>query len=124
SYLQFDVDRSAAVRAGLSVQAIQSELRAQLEGSSAGMVFEPGRRTPIIVRGLENLRDDPGAFLQTQIATPDGGLVRAADVASVARREGPVKIDRENASRFAVIQAYVSGRDLVGFVKEAQANVA
>ena len=35
-----------------------------------------------------------------------------------------MKIDRENASRFAVIQAYVSGRDLVGFVKEAQANVA
>jgi cobalt-zinc-cadmium resistance protein CzcA len=35
-----------------------------------------------------------------------------------------LKIDRENASRFAVIQSNVEGRDLVGFVEEAQAAVA
>ncbi len=123
-YLQFDIDRAAAQRAGLPVQAVQAELRAQLEGTQAGVVFEPGRRTPILVRGPDALREDPAIFEQTQIATPDGGAVRAADIAQVQRREGPVKIDRENASRFAVIQAYVSGRDLVGFVKDAQANVA
>ncbi len=35
-----------------------------------------------------------------------------------------VKIDRENASRFALVQAFVGGRDLVGFVEDAQAAVA
>lgn len=50
--------------------------------------------------------------------------MRAADLAAISRVEGPVKIDRENASRFAVVQAYVTGRDLVGFVKDAQARVA
>ena len=88
------------------------------------MVFEQGKRTPILVRGPQDLREDPALFEQAQIATPDGGLLRAGDVARIERREGPVKIDRENASRFAVIQANVQGRDLVGFVKEAQANVA
>jgi cobalt-zinc-cadmium resistance protein CzcA len=124
TYLQLDVDRAAAVRVGLSAQALQQELRAQLEGAPAGVVFEQGKRTPILVRGPQTLREDPVLFEQAQIATPDGGVVRAGDVARVERREGPVKIDRENASRFAVIQAYVQGRDLVGFVKEAQANVA
>jgi cobalt-zinc-cadmium resistance protein CzcA len=124
TYLQLDVDRAAAVRVGLSAQALQQELRAQLEGAPAGVVFEQGKRTPILVRGPQDLREDPVLFEQAQIATPDGGVVRAGDVARVERREGPVKIDRENASRFAVIQAYVQGRDLVGFVKEAQANVA
>ncbi|ATC28462.1 efflux RND transporter permease subunit [Caulobacter vibrioides] len=124
TYLQLDVDRAAAVRAGLSAQALQQELRAQLEGAPAGVVFEQGKRTPILVRGPQDLREDPVLFEQAQIATPDGGLVRAGDVARIQRREGPVKIDRENASRFAVIQAYVQGRDLVGFVKEAQDNVA
>lgn len=123
-YLQFDVDRAAAVRAGLSVTQVQAELRAQLEGAPAGYVFEPGRRTPVVVRGDDSLRNDPQAFLQTQIATPSGGAVRAADLAQVVQREGPAKIDRENASRFAVVQAYVTGRDLVGFVKDAQAKVA
>ncbi|HJV43609.1 CusA/CzcA family heavy metal efflux RND transporter [Caulobacter sp.] len=124
TYLQLDVDRAAAVRAGLSAEALQQELRAQLEGAPAGVVFEQGKRTPILVRGPQELREDPVLFEQAQIATPDGGLLRAGDVARVERRQGPVKIDRENASRFAVIQAYVQGRDLVGFVKEAQANVA
>lgn len=124
TYLQLDVDRAAAVRAGLSAEALQQELRAQLEGAPAGVVIEPGKRTPILVRGPQALREDPALFEQAQIATPDGGLLRAGDVARVERREGPVKIDRENASRFAVVQAYVQGRDLVGFVTEAQANVA
>ena len=124
TYLQLNLDRAAAVRAGLSAAALQRELRAQLEGAPAGVVFEQGQRTPILVRGPEDLRQDPALFEQAQIATPDGGLLRAGDVARVERRLGPVKIDRENASRFAVIQAYVQGRDLVGFVKEAQANVA
>jgi cobalt-zinc-cadmium resistance protein CzcA len=35
-----------------------------------------------------------------------------------------VKVDRENASRYAVVQANVSGRDLVGFVEEAKQAVA
>jgi cobalt-zinc-cadmium resistance protein CzcA len=44
-------------------------------------------------------------------------------VAKVERTAGPVKIDRENASRFAMVQAYVSGRDLVGYVDDAQKAV-
>jgi len=58
-----------------------------------------------------------------QLAAGDGGLVRVGEVADVRRTAGPVKIDRENASRFAIVQAYVSGRDLVGFVEEAQTLV-
>ncbi len=123
-YLQFDMDRGAAGRAGLSIAAVQAELRAQIEGSPAGVVFEPGRRTPVLLRGPEDARSAPERIQNLEIATPDGGYARAADLAAVSRVEGPVKIDRENASRFAVVQAYVTGRDLVGFVKDAQARVA
>jgi len=35
-----------------------------------------------------------------------------------------VRIDHENASRFAMVQVAVEGRDLAGFVQEAQALVA
>ena len=47
-----------------------------------------------------------------------------SDVARVTRTEGPVKLEHENGSRFALIQAFVSGRDLVGFVDEAKADLA
>jgi cobalt-zinc-cadmium resistance protein CzcA len=45
-------------------------------------------------------------------------------VAAVRRVEGPVKLEHENGSRFALVQAFVSGRDLVGYVEEAKADVA
>jgi cobalt-zinc-cadmium resistance protein CzcA len=44
-------------------------------------------------------------------------------MAQVNRTEGPVKLDHENGSRFALVQAFVSGRDLVGYVDEAKTAV-
>lgn len=123
-YLQISVDRLLTGRTGLSVTKLEDELRSVLEGTSAGLVAEPGRRTNIAIRGERSVREAPEIFSQTQLAAGDGGLVRISDVARLERVAGPVKIDRENASRFAVVQAYVKGRDLVGFVDEAQRSVA
>jgi cobalt-zinc-cadmium resistance protein CzcA len=39
------------------------------------------------------------------------------------RSEGPVQISHEKAQRYAVVMANVQGRDLVGFVQEAQSKV-
>ncbi len=123
-YMQIDVDRLTAGRTGLSVTRLQDELRSIIEGAPAGLVAEPGRRTNIVIRGTPSVREDPNVFAVTQFAAGDGGLVRVGDVARLERVAGPIKIDRENASRFAVVQAYVSGRDLVGFVEDAQRAVA
>ena len=123
SYLQLDLDRSVAGDAGVSLEAVQSELRARIEGLPAGEIYEPGRRTPVVIRGAGAQGEDPAVIGRVEVATPSGGLVRIEDLARIERREGPVKIDRENGSRFAVIQAYVTGRDLVGFVDEAQQRI-
>jgi cobalt-zinc-cadmium resistance protein CzcA len=55
---------------------------------------------------------------------PDGGRARLADLARIDRVSGPVKVDREDGARFAVVQANVGGRDLVGYVADAQTRVA
>ncbi|MGQ0456266.1 MAG: efflux RND transporter permease subunit [Hyphomicrobium sp.] len=123
-YLQINVDRLSSGRTGLSVSVLQDQLRSVIEGAPAGLVSEPGRRTNVVVRGSESVRESPELFSQTQLAAGDGGLVRVGDIAKLERVAGPVKIDRENASRFAIIQAYVTGRDLVGFVEDAQKAVA
>jgi len=44
-----------------------------------------------------------------------------AAVARLERVDGPVRIEREDAARYVTIRANVRGRDLVGFVEEAQA---
>ena len=122
-YLKIAVDRLAAGRFGLNVDAIQNDLKALLEGRTVGTVIEQGRRTPIVLRGPASLRNSPADFAALRLSLPDGGSVPLAEVAKIERIGGPVKVDRENAQRYVVIQSNVRDRDLVGFVEDAKAAV-
>jgi len=123
-YLQVAPDRLQAGRLGLNVEDIQDALRTEVEGQRAGVVIEGNRRTPVIVRGAEATRLSPAEFAALRITTKEGKSVPLASVAKLERADGPVKIDREMGSRYSVVIANVSGRDLVGFVEEAKAAVA
>ena len=123
-YLKIVVDRLAAGRFGLNVDDVQNDLKALLEGRNVGTVIEQGRRTPVILRGPESLRASPADFEALRLSLPGGGSVPLASVAKIARIDGPVKVDRENAQRYVVVQSNVRDRDLVGFVDDARAAVA
>ncbi|PEQ14058.1 cytochrome-c peroxidase [Novosphingobium sp. PC22D] len=123
-YLQLRIDRAAAGRYGMPVDMLQDAMRSQVEGVHAGIVAEGQKRVPIVIRGDEALRSDPVRFTDVMVRTPAGVTARASDMAQIERVEGPVKLDHENGSRYALVQAFVSGRDLVGYVDEAQAAVA
>jgi len=123
-YLQIDIDRLAAGRFGLNVDDIQNDLRALIEGKALGVVVEPGRRTPLLLRGADALRDSAVTFSDLRLTTVHGESVPLSAVATIRRTDGPVKVEHENATRMAVVQSNVHGRDLVGFVDEARQAVA
>ncbi|MDE2563759.1 MAG: efflux RND transporter permease subunit [Sphingomonadales bacterium] len=123
-YMRIDVDRAAAGRVGMPVDQFEDALRAQVEGLHAGVVAEGQKRVPIVIRGDESVRSDPVRFADLQLHTPAGMTARASDIARIERTVGPVKLDHENGSRYALVQAFVSGRDLVGYVDDAKAAVA
>ncbi len=122
-YLQVRVDREAAGRLGLDSQHVQADLRRWVEGRPIGIVHEEGRRTPLVIRGGAALRADPEAFAALRVSTADGQSVPLQSIARLERTDGPVKVDREQGQRYVVVQTNVAGRDLVGFVEEAQAKV-
>ncbi|MEQ8496944.1 MAG: CusA/CzcA family heavy metal efflux RND transporter, partial [Gammaproteobacteria bacterium] len=124
AYLTTRIDPTRAGRLGVDVATIEDELRARVEGRRAGTVIENDRRIPILVRGSETLRADPARFTRASIVNRGGMRVPLSEVADIERVQGPVKVGRENASRYAVVQANVSGRDLVGFVEDARERVA
>ena len=122
-YLRVIVDRMAAGRYGLSVEDVQDVLRTQVEGMRAGTVIENGMRTPLIVRGPEMVRLSPTEFAALHVTTASGDSVPLTSLAQLERTNGPVKIDRELGSRYSVVIANVTGRDLVGFVEDAKSVV-
>ncbi len=122
-YLQIRIDRMAAGRLGLSITEIESILLAQLEGKQLGVVQEGQRRTPILIRGSQDLRASPADFGNLMLTLPNGTNVPLSAVAKIEREEGPVKVDRERGARLVVVTANVRDRDLVSFVEEAKQRV-
>lgn len=122
-YLQIKIDRAAAGRLGLDITEIESILLSQLEGKQLGVVQEGQRRTPVLVRGSQDLRNSPADFNNLMLTLPNGTNVPLSAVAKVVREEGPVKVDRERGARLVVVTANVRDRDLVGFVEEAKQRV-
>lgn len=123
-YLELDLDRAAAGRFGMPIDSFVDSLRAQVEGIDAGVIVEGQARVPVVIRGGDDIRDDPARFSELQLRTPGGTLARVSDMATLTKIEGPVRINHENGLRYALVQAFVSGRDLVGYVDDAKAAAA
>ena len=135
SFLNVEVERTAAARYGLSVGDVQEVVAMAVGGRGAGLVYEGDRRFDIVVRLPDELRNDPDALRALPIPLParpatvagQARQVRTIPLAQVARFEfveGPNQISRENGKRRIVVQANVRGRDIGSFVEEAQARVA
>ncbi len=117
------VDRAAVARLGLNVDDVLSVIRLAIGGGEAGKVFEQQRRFDIAVRYGAPFRSTPEDIARALVPTPSGGRVPVSQVASVEVLDGPKQISREANQRRIVVQANVDGRDLGGFVAEAQAAV-
>lgn len=123
-YYRVAIDRLAAGRLGLNVEDIGNTLRSQIEGQQLGIVIEDGRRTPLVMRGANDIQRSPALFAALTLPLQNGQSVPLPAVAKLERVDGPVKVDRENGQRMVVVRSNVHERDLVGFVDEAKAAVA
>ena len=119
-YLKLTVDRMKAGRLGLDVEMIEDLLRAQLEGLPVGTIYKDIRRIPLLLKAPKDVSEAELNFLNLEIPLDSGKSVQLNQVVKVAHVDGPVSINREMGKRYAVVIAYIEGRDLVGFVEEAR----
>ncbi|MES2750364.1 MAG: CusA/CzcA family heavy metal efflux RND transporter [Pseudomonadota bacterium] len=123
-YFTVKVDRAKAGRLGLNATDVQDALRVWVDGKRVGIVLEGAVRTPIVIRGEAGLRTSVEDLTHTPIVLPGGGTVELSQLADIQVEDGPIQVIREDGQRFATVLANVEGRDLVGFVSDAQAAVA
>ncbi len=123
--LTVEPDREALARYGANVADVQELVATAVGGRDAGQIFEGDARYDIVVRLPEAVRTDPDALARLPMTLGErGGYVPLSEVAQIRRTLGPNQISRENGKRRIVITANVRGRDLGGFVTEAQSMVA
>jgi len=115
--------RDALARYGVTLATLQSVVSTALGGQEVGQVFEGDARYDIVVRLPEAQRSDLTALERLPIALPDGGTAPLAELADLVIAPGPNQISREDGKRRIVVTANVRGRDLGGFVADAQTAV-
>jgi cobalt-zinc-cadmium resistance protein CzcA len=118
------VDRDAIARYGLNVADVQDVIETAIGGKSATSLWEGERHFDVAVRLTEASRATLERIPDIRVATPEGVQVPLAQLATVEVGRGQAAIDREANMRFVGIKCNVRGRDLGGFVAEAQRRVA
>ena len=121
--LVLKVNRQEAARYGINADEILEVVQAGIGGKAVSTLIDGVRRFDIAVRLDTPFRDSPQAIANIPIRTQDGALVPLSRVASIEMDEGYSFVRREQLQRYAVIQMDVKGRDVDGFVKEAETRI-
>ena len=124
SYLDFDIDRAAAARFGLTVGDVQDVIQTAVGGMNVSTTVEGLERYPINLRYPRELRDSPKDLEQILVATPAGGQVPLGQLAEIELRQGPPGIKSENARPNAWVYVDLRGIDVGTWVENARKEVA
>ncbi|MDR1494364.1 MAG: CusA/CzcA family heavy metal efflux RND transporter [Planctomycetaceae bacterium] len=120
--LQIQVRRDQLARYGVPVNEVL-ELVESIGGKSVGEIIEGEPRFPLVVRLPEKYRDDPKMLAEIPVLLPSGEQIPLGRLTTIEVIEGASTISREWGQRRITISANVRGRDLGGFVKEAQTKI-
>ena len=124
-YLNVEPDRAQLARYGLMITDVQDVIATALGAEAVTTTVEGRERYTVSIRYPRDLRSDPQS-IATQVLIPlgNGGTVPLGEVARVALSKGPATIRTENAQLAAYIYVDLRGRDLGGYVADAQKAVA
>lgn len=149
NYLEIEIDRERAARYGVRMDDLGEAIETALGGMTVTTTVEGRRRFPVRVRYARDFRTDAesiGEVLVTAMgsASEMGAAMGSApamgpapaspppaalggprqiplrEVATIRLVDGPSMIKSENGLLRSYVQLNVRGRDVVGFVEEAQ----
>jgi Cu(I)/Ag(I) efflux system membrane protein CusA/SilA len=123
-YLSIEPDRLALARYGLTVGEVQEVISSALGGETITTTVEGRERYGVITRYPRELRSDPDSIAREVLVPVMGGaLIPLGQMARVVLEKGPPGIRTENALLSAYIFVDIRGRDIGGYVADAQKAV-
>ncbi|MDF1578215.1 MAG: efflux RND transporter permease subunit [Desulfobulbales bacterium] len=124
NYLDFNIDRRAVARYGLTVGDVQDIIQSALGGMNVTTTVEGLERYPVNIRYQRDFRDDLPALRRLLVPLKDGSHIPIAQVAEISISKGPPSIKSENSRRTAWIYVDITGIDIGTYVKQARRAVA
>jgi Cu(I)/Ag(I) efflux system membrane protein CusA/SilA len=123
-YLDIEPDGVALARYGITVGDVQDVVATALGGEMVTTTVEGRERFGVGVRYPRELRDSPDAIARNVLVpVMDGGMVPLGQLAKLVLRKGPPAIRTENALLSVYVFVDIRGRDIGGYVADAQRAV-
>jgi len=119
-YVDFELDRSALARYGISVEDAQTTILTAVGGEPVTTTVEGRERYGVSVRYGRDFRDDLEGLARVLVATPSGAQVPMGQLARLRTVEGPAMIRNENGQLAGYVFVDMAGRDIGGYVAEAK----
>ncbi|MET3354216.1 CusA/CzcA family heavy metal efflux RND transporter [Xanthobacter autotrophicus] len=124
-YLDIVPDRDVLGRYGLAVGDVQGVIASGLGAETVTTTVEGRERYAVTIRYPRDFRSDPQSIARdVQVPLPGGGTVPLGEVAKVELTRGATSIRTENGQLAVYVFVDIAGRDLGGYVAEAQRVVA
>jgi len=123
-HLEISLDRDKLARYGLNIADVLEVAKIAIGGDEATDVLEGQRHFAIFVRLKDDYRNRIEKLSDILVTAPVGGKIPLGQLATFRLSSGDSVISREDALRRVVVKCNVEGRDIVGFVHEAQSAVA
>ncbi|OJW23899.1 MAG: cation transporter [Rhodospirillales bacterium 69-11] len=124
-YLDIVPNREALGRYGLAVGDVQDVIATALGGQTVTTTVEGRERYGVNIRYPRDLRSSPQAIAaDVEVPISGGGAIPLGEVAKVQLTRGATSIRTENGQLATYIYVDISGRDLGGYVTDAQKAVA
>ena len=123
-YLDFNIDRDAIARYGMSVMDVEETIMAAVGGANVTQTIEGRQRFPVNVRYGRQLRDDIGRLQRVLVGMPGGVQVPLGELAQLRFVDGPAQIRSEAAQLVGYVYIDITGRDTGSYTNDARAAVA
>ena len=121
--IRIQVNRTELARYGLNADDVLTVVRTGIGNEPVTTLIDGVKRFDITMRLDDAARASVESIRQIPLKTAAGAIIPLSRVADVSVAEGYSFVRREQLQRYAVIQMDVRGRDVDGFVREADAAI-
>jgi heavy metal efflux system protein len=121
--IQVEYNRDRLAQYGLSIDDVNSILRAAFAGSQAGVVYDEEKRFGLVVRLDKDYRQSLDDVKNLTVALPNGYQIPFEQVAEISVKSGPAQVSRENTKRRITIGFNVRNRDVQSVIDDVTGQI-
>lgn len=124
NYIDFDINRKAIARYGLTVGNVENIFMSAVGGMNITKTVEGLERYPVNLRYERDFRNNIPAIKRVLVPLPKGGQIPLGQLGKIVIKKGPPVIKSENARPNAWVYIDIENTDVGTYVKTAQKIVS